>query len=268
MSFKTSFSGYHFVYNGVDSSKYGLKFIHPDTDPYLGGSIESATFGINNGTRFFMQSSERKNPLIMEVKMFTEMPLSQGDVSEIYNNFFNHNDYKKLYTKNPEYEGLFYNCILKNITAIMGGTQTNQSSGYSSGICGFSLTIECDSPFMWSDEIVKHFDSTDDALTLNNKSHNKDYLYPKLTFKVGLEGGDVTIQNTTDNNRLSIFKNLEANETIVLDNEKKIITSTFGLKRYSDFNKLFFRLLQGQNSIHIIGDVEWVEIKYKEQRVI
>ena len=52
MSFKASFSGYHFVYNGIDSTKYGLKFVHPDTDNLLGGSIESATFGINNGTRF------------------------------------------------------------------------------------------------------------------------------------------------------------------------------------------------------------------------
>ena len=46
-------------------------------------------------------------------------------------------------------------------------------------------------------------------------------------------------------------------------NQLKQITSSLGLNRYSNFNKNFFRLLQGNNNIAITGNVESFKIIYK-----
>ena len=57
----------------------------------------------------------------------------------------------------------------------------------------------------------------------------------------------------TDNNRAFTFTGLSQSEEINVDNDKKIITSSYDELRLGDFNKNWFRFLPGNNQLNITG---------------
>jgi len=55
---------------------------------------------------------------------------------------------------------------------------------------------------------------------------------------------------------------------MMIDNDKKIITSDSGLRRLSTFNKGWFRLVPGYNNLHIMSGIGTFSITYSLARKI
>jgi len=144
---------------------------------------------------------------------------------------------------------------------------------------GITLNAECDAPFGFAKEKTYSCDVDGDGLitnlsfTFDNQSDDTDYLYPSIVFQTNDIGTSVSLTNTTDDGRVFEFGGagydpITANETITINNYNQSIVSDSGLKRLSKFNKKWFRLLPGLNSLELVGGLISFEITYKFPRKI
>ena len=106
------------------------------------------------------------------------------------------------------------------------------------------------------------------SFTFENDSDDSDYLYPDVSFKTNNIGSGIVVTNASDAGRIFQFSSILADETIDVDNELQIITSDSGLKRMTQFNKKWFRLVPGLNNLNIQGGLNSVGMTYKFARKI
>jgi phage-related protein len=140
---------------------------------------------------------------------------------------------------------------------------------------GVELSATCDAPWAWTFPQTKTISFNGDVLqnynlTFYNDSDDEAYYYPEIGFTVSnnVSAGDFTLTNITDSSRAFTFTGLDLSEEIVVDNDKKIITSNYDNLRLGNFNKNWFRLLQGNNSLNIQGYLDEFYMTYSFARII
>ena len=195
------------------------------------------------------------------VRMFVE---TDDNIDEIYAWLLNQPNFRKLYIDNND--EFYYNCVFTSASYISGST----NEGY--GIYGIKATMKCDSTFMWK-EVEYTYTSAEllNIVTHENISNVRESTYPTLIIKTGSTGGNITVQNVSDNNRLTTFTRTLANDTITLSYYPALVNSYLNDNDelvYESFNKKFFRLLQGTNKIGIVGDISEITLKYKIGRLV
>lgn len=262
------FSGNSFIYNNKSSDLYGLYFANVNLTPtnYFGGDIEFSNLSLKRSGKQYRLDTKYNKPLTFDVEILSEYLITQNILHEINAWLFNQLDYKKLYVNDEDYtyHNIYFNCYFTNVERIEGciGDQGH-------GIYGFKCTMICDAPWAWEDEqTITYTAPFSSYLIFNNNSDCNDYMYPKVQLKTGLTGGDVTIQQVTDGNRLTTFTGLSANETIIMSVEPKLVTSSLLLNHYETFNKNWMRFLVGENRFTITGDVTEFKITYSNTRAV
>ena len=141
-----------------------------------------------------------------------------------------------------------FNCII-----------TQASQNYVGNLnYGLTLHAKCDSP--WATQVQPTLTKTyadalmSETFTYLNSSAYDGYNRPSITFTMGSMATYFSIINASDNNREFRFDTLTPLETITVDNERGIITSSIsGQLRISNFNKNFLRLVQGVNNLTLSG---------------
>ncbi len=276
-------SGNSFTYNGISSDQYGLKFLQMDTEPNkeIGGVLEYTTFKNNKNPKQTIQEVTYNDVFEYEVEMISEHKLDKvyedengkdvKDIDFIYKWLLNQPNYEKLFVENND--GYYYNCVFTNASYI----EANGAEGW--GIYGIKATMKCDSTFMWKD--VKNtydksqftYDNAElkDVVSHNNITDVREYTYPTLTIKVGKAGGDIIVQNISDNNRLTQFTGVLKSDTLTLSYFPAFVKSECNNNPqlvYESFNKKFFRLLQGINKIGIVGDIASITLEYTIGRLV
>ncbi len=256
-------TGNKFTYNGKSSDLYGLRFLIMDTEPNkeIGGILEYATFKNNKSPYITIQDVNYNSTFEIEVEMISEHKLDEK-LDEIYMWILNQANFKKLYIDNND--GFYFNCYFTSASFIDGYT----NEGY--GIYGIKSTMVCDSTFMWKD-VSFAYNKLSDTITHENISDVREYTYPTLKIKTGNVGGNITIQNISDNNRLLNISNTLSNDTITISYMPMVINSYLNNNKqlvYDSFNKNFFRLLQGTNNIGVVGDVTEITLDYKIGRLV
>lgn len=121
----------------------------------------------------------------------------------------------------------------------------------------FTVEFRCRDAYGWSLPSVTDYTitaSTPVTISLTNSSNvGYDYYNPIIKITMGSTDTAISLKNVTEGNRVTSFTGLSVGEYIYMDNQKKIITSSTGNYRYSSFNKNWFRLLAGVNSIEVTG---------------
>lgn len=256
--------GNTFTYNGKSSEPYGLRFLIMNTDENkeIGGTLEYTTFKNNKSPRYTIQEANYNSVFEYEVEMISEHKLDDK-IDEIYDWILNQPNFGKLIIDGND--DFYYNCVFTNATYIDGGG----SEGW--GIYGIKATMKCDSTFMWKD-VEYTYSSTDfEDLTHENLSQVRDYTYPTIVIKTGENGGDIFIQNLSDNYRLCSFAETLPNDTITMSYFPALVTSYLNNDMnlvYESFNKKFLRFVQGENKISIVGDVSEITLKYKIGKLV
>lgn len=265
---KVTLSGCYFTYNNIPSGTYGLFFGEKDTqaDMNIGGNLDYTIFKSNNSPKNTIINRRYEEPLSFDVEMFTETHMNDITFEEIVMWLSNTYNYGKLQINNNSYYGYHFNCYFTNIEKIIGG-----NNGMF-GRFGIRAKMICDSSFMWSDDLIEvtytKAELTQIATHIN-ESMQRGYIYPTLILKTGTVGGNVIVQNTTDNNRLVMLDGLHANETITMTSNPFEIKSTLRNNVYANLvNKNWFRLVNGQNRIGIVGDIAQITIKYEKAKVV
>lgn len=289
-------SGSYFIYGStVDdiflSEKEGIQFLNLETteNKDTGGSFNFTTFRSNGSPQHSIQNINYDSTFEIEIEMISENRLDIGlidgipSLDYISGKLLNHQEYKPLIVYSHPHSIYdtsdtasivdelrrkygYYMCIFTNptyITAIGG-------DGY--GVYGIKATMKCDSVFRWMDKSVTYTNSQLlDTVVLYNETYCNNCTYCILTINVGNMGGDIIVQNISDNNRLTSIKNTMPNDVITIRCFPHEIQSYLCPDRqliYDSFNKNFFRLIKGANKLGIDGDISSISIQWQEGRLV
>jgi phage-related protein len=134
---------------------------------------------------------------------------------------------------------------------------TNQSDFFTNGLSEgyFTVDFRCRDGFGWTVPSIQTFNiTTSGTIQMSNLSNVFQYYYPEIEITLGSSATSVQLVNTSDGNYTSSFTSVANNETIYIDNQKRIIISSVsGANRLNNFNKNWFRLKNGINNIQVTG---------------
>lgn len=262
-----SFNASDFMYGDKFSQLYGLKILNFDSSGLYSGvgssDVEIYSQQVMRKAKPYYLGRSQSKILQFPLTFGTNIPVTGMERDLIQNWLFGETTYKKLLIVQDDLEGAWFNCFL-----------TNPVPMYIANFnYAFQCTVTCDSPFAYSplrtvtrtfagDNIVQ-FDCT-----IFNRSSDKDYLYPNLTFELNSVGNSFSLTNANDNDREFLFSNLSPNETITVNNDLQILTSSTGLHRLDSFNKKWFRLVPGTNLIHVESGIGTCTITYYDRKKI
>jgi len=191
---------------------------------------------------FYGISIESK--LTFPISFMSEDEITALDASTIQNWLFGETGYRQFSFVQEDMDYVYLNCIFKEPRMIRAGNV----------ICGFECTCEADSEFAWTyPKLVEYGPQTTDfTITFYNDSHYKGYLYPSLEFQVNTVGaGTLSITNANDDDRLFELSDLVAGETITVNNELGILSTSRNVAILGNFNKNFLRLVPGLNVLSV-----------------
>lgn len=243
-----------FQFDGVPSETYNLKISGIDASS-ISRTMGSSAMNVLSQKIFrrpkpYLLGMTPSSVLSFEIEITSPEEIDAETYQLIQRWLFSSRKYKKLLIFQEDMQGVYLNCIFNDPKTIRIGNK----------IIGFTATVECDSPFSW--EFPKSVTYTytapviDSTVIFNNRSDDYgNYLYPSLVLTVNNFGGSVTITNSDDENRIFSFTSLSASEILTIDNDLETIVSSTGLKRLSNFNKHFLRLVPGLNHLRLQGQL-------------
>ena len=274
-------SGCYFEYNGITSRKYGLIFANVKTEQFLklGGDIQQNTiFNKNSKRNIIIGESFKDSPIKFSAEIIADndRTINHFERRKIEKWLFHCRDYNKLYVDlecdtygetfeiiNGVQKRLYLNCRFINAEKIEGN----------GGLAGYRFSVECDSCMAWQDPIVCEYEIentssvSSSTISVNVDTDLRDYIYPKVTILTGSIGGDIQIINNSDSStRATSFVSLSPNTTITMNGDGINYISGDHFMKFN--NKNFIRLLDGENTLFITGNIRKITFEYQNRRYL
>jgi hypothetical protein len=248
------FYGLNFVFDGKASEDYGLSIANFESggskDSQAGSEATLHQKRVYRKPKPYFYGRTFDNPLEFELTIAAENPIAGYDRSVIESWLLGRSGYLPLMIIQEDIGNVIFNVIFTQASAKYAGNFNR----------GFTLHGICDAP--WGYEYPKTLTKTysgsaivDETFTFYNASSDNDYLYPEISFTTSGIGTFFDLVNNTDNGRTFEFRSISPYETITVDNYKQIITTDKYIMRIDKFNKKFFRLVQGMNSIRLVSAI-------------
>lgn len=268
--------GCHFTYAGVDSNTYSLMIANVDTnrDERLAGDVSGEYIYRKSDKTFrLLGDSHKDSQMVFDVDIITDdgSVLSNANRRAVEKWLFNKQTFRKLYidenddplgesyeTVGGSKKSLYMACRFVNPEKIDTGC----------GVVGYKATIECDSGFLWQDEITYTFTAEQGAssgsFVVTVDTDINDYTYPQVTIATRSGCAEFTIYNSTDDaNRTTTFTELIGSDSITMNGNIGFVDSN----HYSNFSGLnFIRLLDGTNTFIYTGAISSITFKWNNRR--
>ena len=256
------FYGKSFSYNNISSEDYDLRILNFETgglkDGPAGGDSAIYQKWIYRRSKPLFYGRTRNVPLEFDLTIGSENAIS-GDMRHLIESWLvGRNNYLPLQIAQSDIDGIIFNVIF-----------TKSNNKYI-GNLNYAMTLhaQCDAPwgFSYPQTLTKSYvgdEIYNETFYFYNDSADDDYLYPTISFTTSGIGTSFSLTNNTDNSRVFSFSDISAGETIDVDCSNQIISSDTGLLRMDKFNRKFFRLLQGDNSLTLTGSVTNFEMTYQ-----
>jgi phage-related protein len=254
-----SFYGSAFSYNNIQSESFGLRIAELDASG-VNESMGSSSMEIleqkiyRRATPFFFGATPSPK-LSFEMSAFSENEIDADLFQLIQKAYFSSRTYQKLYIDQVDMQSTYFNCILLDPQIVRVGNLLH----------GIRFTVSCDAPFAWGWPKTTTYNYTQTIVDstetfLNTSDDTGGYLYPNLTITLNNIDDDLSITNLDDNNRVFAFTGISANEVLTINNGLQTISSSTGLRRLSNFNKHFLRLVPGRNRLRIQGNIASIQM--------
>lgn len=248
-----AFFGYEFVFDGLPCSEYGLMVYDFGSNTQgdssfkpgeiqedrIAGRYDSLMYGLT-------QNQPLEYTLVFGANMESvdaARNLDRFEVEAIAAWLIGHDTWKWLEISQSDMETFRYRCIITDLKMITYGNMP----------WAFSCNVTCDSPFAYTFPEVKTVDvSGETDFVLYNRSTYNGFYRPQIVIETSA-GGDISIVNTSDNDREFKFTGLQTGTplSISIDNQNQVITNNLSMNLYDSFNKKFFRMVRGQNVLKI-----------------
>lgn len=154
------------------------------------------------------------------------------------------------------------------------GSFNLKAEKYGDDVIGFELTFTANAPFGFAEKNKLTYSITTANTKISLSSDSDDILkpiYPKITI-IAAQAGNITITNTRNNSQ-TILKNLSVNETIILDGEHGISSTSLGshITFPNDFNYEFLKIIttyDNDKNEYLISAPCQISIEYKPIRKV
>lgn len=272
--------GSHFEYGGISSRQHSLIIANAGTSraTALAGNKEGVTvFSKNAKKQYLIDDDYTKSPVSLQVEIVTESGrrLEPEERRQIEKWLFKPRTYRKLYfdIADDEFGETYEYVDGKRLRNYLNCRFVNpEKMEYNGGVVGYKVTIESDSNMYWQDARIQTFlvnnGSADVStiITVDVDTDLDDYIYPKVTIKMGSIGGDITIVNNSDDStRFTKFVGIGASATLIMKGELNYVSGQY----YEKFQQRnFIRLLDGENKLMVLGDIDSIEIEYCARRMM
>lgn len=275
------FSGKHFIYDGINSRRYGLKFLHIDTEPFKkvsGTPTYQKNFYKSTKSNSITGMEWDDSPINTEVELISEKPISKKELRAIEKWLFNRSQYCKLYIDKREDEDIevingvekqcYVECVFYDAKVIE----------YIGGIYGFSATMELSCSYAIQDSITKEIKSnSNNSYTeskINVDTDDNDYVYPIITIECK-NINEIEVINESDNNRAvklsdyerKVFSNFQDVKNSILNGTPTYIFrdvyQDHGVKKlyFSPFSDILSSVYKkGQNLSEKKLKIEWSKL--------
>lgn len=268
----SQFTALDFEFAGIPSQNFDLRIINFDSGGLYSGVGSSDptihTQKVYRQDKVYDLGVSQDQVLTFPLIFASENPLSGMDRNIISNWLFGRSSRNKLKIIQDDLNGAWFNVFL-----------TKPEPYYIGNInYGFKCIVQCDSAFAYTPlkTVTKTYANNNvitDDIIIYNSSANDDYLYTDISFALNTVGNSFEIINYDDVETISgspvyrnfFFSGLQANETITINGDTKTIVSSTGLRRLSNFNKKWFRLLPRANHLHIESGIGTFTITYYER---
>lgn len=248
------FYGSSFIYNNIQSELYDLRIfsINPSglSESSAGGDSTILEKWLYRREVPYFYGRYFSTPLEFDITVGSFSYIDGGTRHAIESWLLGKSTYSPLRIVQDDISDTVFNCIF-----------TRSSFLYVAGL-SYALTLHarCDRPWgiSYPPTLTKTYTGglASETFTYINDSAYKGYNKPVLSFVMDnspTTNRYISIINASDSNREFRFDSLNPNEEITVDNDKGIITSDTGYLRLSNFNKNFFRLVQGANNLTLSG---------------
>jgi len=189
--------------------------------------------------------------------------VSAIDRSNVEKWLLGQNTYKKFQVDQDDVAEIFWNVIFTSAEIIYVGRKQIGMLLYAQADAPWGFTFPRDLNYNFPVAATQNFN-----IDFYNSSDNNNYLYPAVEFVLNSLGNNFIITNITDDNREFTFTGLSPNETITVDNDLKVLSSSTGLHRLSYFNKNWLRFLPGLNQLNVLGAIEDLTFTYQFARAV
>jgi phage-related protein len=260
------FSGREIIFNGIPSSFYNLYLETPDgaeSESPAGSSVEPIIEEDLRRPVPYLLGVRYTPVLAFDIALYSPDELDAKFTQLALRWLTGNATYKKLQIVQDDLSDIYFNCLITNTRIHRVGNK----------IHGLRFHVACDSQWAWGFDQYKLYNYAvaplHTAFSIYNQSDHAEYLFPLVTFKMNSSGGAFNLRNNSDDtNRLITVSGLSANETITIDNDLKIITSSLNLNRVGNFNKKWIRLVPGTNNLVVTGSISSLRFDYKLPRKI
>lgn len=247
--------GYHFVFDGIPCEAYDLMIYdignntQGETEFSNAVSIVEASAGNRWRPLFYGTKFENKLEIemvfgVIQDRIDEQRFFDRQEMSQISAWLTGRSDYCWLEIQQDDMEDIRYRCIVTSLSAI----------SYGNIPVAFKATFTCDSPFAYMYPRIYEYSVNGSAdIEFFNESTHNGYFLPQMEITAP-NGGDFVITNDSDNGRSFCLHGLPASSnTIVINNDAGVISTSSGDNLYPYFNFRFFRLKRGLNNLHITG---------------
>lgn len=204
----------------------------------IGNRIQPIHFGVRYNEK----------PLQFKLVFGSEVPLDRYELEDVSLWLTGHQDYQWLSICQPDMEQYQFRCLITELTPLSHGWLP----------VAFQATVVCDCPYAYGFEFEEQYQIYGEtSILFRNEGSVRDHIKPFITFEPAEETTELRIINHSDNGREFLIKDIptSAGVTIFVDNSNGIIREgEYGYNLYDGFNMNFFRLVQGDNDLVVIGD--------------
>lgn len=249
------FTACKFAFDGVSCSTHGLMLYdiggRSDSEAAIGtAEIEEAE--VPSQSKPFFYGVKRNKPLEFTLTFGADMErmdsgeyLDKPDIGSIVS-WLCRDDYKKLTIDQTDMAGLFYRCIITELTPVS-----------INGVAwAFTAAVRCDAPYAYRTAQTYSADvtaGTTTSLTIAAQHDVDKYYRPVMTITPS-GSGTISVTNGADDGRSFVLSDLPSGiSAIRIDNDKALITTSGNQNIYTYCNFRFLRLLRGNNILSISG---------------
>ena len=259
-----AFYGLCYIYDDIPSEQYDLQILNFETGLQTGNAGGASNiiedYQIHRNKAYFYKTAHN---IPLEFDFTVGSGESKGAIDrDIINRWMlSRSGYKKLQIVQDDMIDVYYNVIFQEAAPLYAGNL----------MYAIRYSAHCDSGFGWTFPktvlVTGGTGITNRTLTpIFNDGAEDGYVYPKLTFTMNNLGGTFTATNISDSSRSLIITGLLSGETITIDSENRMITSSMGRLLIDKFNGNWFRFMGGINSINIAGAITNLSIVYQLTR--
>lgn len=252
-----SYQALNFIYDDIPSEKFGVFICNMDDGMQSsdgGGEVKLITDKTISSDRSYLLGIEYDDMFEFKLTFGRYEPPDRHMISLLNTWLVGHSNYKPLRIVQADMSTVYYECIMTDF----------QISTFGNIPYVFECSVVCNRPYGIGNRQKHSYNikAGENRIVLRNTSNTSNITMPTLSFTTTKADAELSIKNVSNNGYETKFTGLAVNETLTVDCDLQMITSSLQQRRLQNFNKHWLELLPNVNNLIVTGDISNLVIEY------